>query len=176
MTRERQVDKVKVCSEPDFFPSGHRQAGLWTWQTPLPVCGRSHTGARCLYMCCQAVKEFLAWGRIKHIYVQNPCLMPLSSLLWVLLASTFPGRDASKHGCACSGWKARTQARGASQGPGEERRSGEKQRLMISVWVVYIWVGPKLISALFCSYFSSVFSHFPQDLVWPRKLLKSSQT
>ena len=52
--------------------------------------------------------------------------MPLSRLLWVLLASTFPGRDASKHGCACSGWKARTQARGASQGPGEER-SGEKQ-------------------------------------------------
>ena len=28
MTRERQVDKVKVCSEPDFSPSVHRQAGL----------------------------------------------------------------------------------------------------------------------------------------------------
>ena len=47
MTRERQVDKVKVCSEPDFSPSVHRQAGLWTWQTPLPVWGRSHTGTRC---------------------------------------------------------------------------------------------------------------------------------
>ena len=43
MTREKQVDKVKVCGEPDFFPCMHRPRGLWTWQPPLPVAG-SHTG------------------------------------------------------------------------------------------------------------------------------------
>ena len=53
--------------------------------------------------------------------------MQLSSLLWVFLAFTFSGRDASKHGCECSGGKDCTQARGASQGLGEERRIGEKQ-------------------------------------------------
>ena len=30
-------------------------------------------------------------------------LMPLSSLLWVFLAITFSGRDASNHGCECLG-------------------------------------------------------------------------
>ena len=33
----------------------------------------------------------------------NPCLMPLSRLLWVFLAITFSGRDASKPGCESSG-------------------------------------------------------------------------
>ena len=33
----------------------------------------------------------------------NPGLMPLSSLLWVFLAFTFSGRDASKPGCESSG-------------------------------------------------------------------------
>ena len=53
--------------------------------------------------------------------------MPLSSLLWVFLAFTFSGRDASKHGCESSGGKDYTQACGASQELGEERRIGEKQ-------------------------------------------------
>ena len=57
---------------------------------------------------------------------ENPRLMLLSSLLWVFLAVAFSGREARKHGCKCSGWKACTQAHGASQGLGEER-IGEKQ-------------------------------------------------
>ena len=57
----------------------------------------------------------------------NPCLMPLSSLLWLFLAFTFSGRDALKHRCECSGWKDFTQACGDSTGLGEERRIGEKQ-------------------------------------------------
>ena len=57
----------------------------------------------------------------------NPCLMLLSRLLWVFLAFTFSGRDAPKRGCTCSGWKACTQARGASWGLGEETGVGEKQ-------------------------------------------------
>ena len=28
MTREKQVDKLKVCGEPDFFPCMHRPRGL----------------------------------------------------------------------------------------------------------------------------------------------------
>ena len=82
-----------------------------------------------MYMCCQALKyaEFLAWARIKHIYAQNPCLMSLSSLLWVFLAFIISGRDASEHGCQCSGCKDCTQPRGTSQRFGEEMRTGEKQ-------------------------------------------------
>ena len=53
--------------------------------------------------------------------------MLLSSLLWVFLAFAFSGREASKHGCECSGFKVSTQVCGASQGLGEERRTGEKQ-------------------------------------------------
>ena len=87
----------------------------------------------------------------------NPCLMPLSSLLWVFLAFTFSGRDASKHGWECSGWKACTQARGASQGLGEERRTGEKQTSMISIFCLWIlnnsytilFIAPSLFSDFF---------------------------
>ena len=100
--------------------------------------------------------------------------MPLSSLLWVFLVFTFSGREASKHGCQCSGWKACTQARGASQGLGEERRTGEKQTSMISIFC--LWILNNSYTILFTA--SSLFSDFffsPQHLVWPRKLLKTSQ-
>ena len=66
-------------------------------------------------------------AKLSTIVQGNPCLMVLSSLLWVFLAFTFSGRDAPTHRCSCSGSKDCTQARGASQGLGEERRTGEKQ-------------------------------------------------
>ena len=74
--------------------------------------------------------------------------MPLSNLLWVFLVFTFNGRDASKHRCACSGWKDCTQASGASQGPGEERKTGEKS-LRISVCFLGLWSEMRLIPTLF---------------------------
>ena len=84
--------------------------------------------------------------------------MSLSSLLWGFLAIAFSGRDAFKHVCACSGWKDCTQARGASLGL--KGGLGKSKRLRISVWVINIWVGPKLISALFCSLFQLCFLTF----------------
>ena len=83
MTRERQVDKVKVCSEPDFPHLGTDHV-VYEHDKPHFLSGGGVTqepGA--MYMCCQALKdaEFLAWGRIKHIYVQNPssCCSPACS-------------------------------------------------------------------------------------------------
>ena len=84
--------------------------------------------------------------------------MLLSSLLWVFLAIAFSGRDASKRACVCSGWKDCTQARGASLGL--KGGLGKSKRLRISVWVINIWVGPKLISALFRSLFQLCFLTF----------------
>ena len=102
----------------------------------------------------------------------NPCLMPLSSLLWVFLVITFSGREASKRGCECSGWKACTQVHGASQGLGEER-IGEKQA---SYDFNFLSLDPKELLHYFIHCFIFVFWFFsPQDLVWPRKLLKTSQ-
>ena len=75
----------------------------------------------------------------------------------VFLAFTFSGRDASKSACACSGWKDCTQARGASQGL--KGGLGESKHLMVWIWVVNIWVSPKLISALFFITISALFSH-----------------
>ena len=88
--------------------------------------------------------------------------MHLSSPLWVFLAFTFSGRDASKHGWECSGLKACTQVCGASQGLGEERRIGEKQA-SYDFSMVCKYLSPKLVDFLhyFVHYFSSVFFFFP---------------
>ena len=178
MTRERQVDKVKVCSEPDFFPSGHRQAGLWTWQTPLPI-GGSHTGTGYYVYVLPGTQTHwtLSLRQKLSTFVQgNPCLMPLSSLLWVFLAFTFSGRDASKHGCMRSGWKDCTQAHGASQGLGRKGGLEKSILLMISTWV-FFGSQISLIPKLFCSLLQLGFLIFPpQDLGWRRKLFKTSQT
>ena len=113
-----------------LFPSVHRPCGWSTWQTPLPVLGESHKEPR--YLCICALRHLKTLNsqleaELNRFVQGNPCLMPLSSLLWVLLAVTFSGRDASKPGCESSGWKACTQAHSASPGLGEERRTGEKQ-------------------------------------------------
>ena len=111
-----------------FSPSVHRPGYLWIWQTPLPVW-RCHTrSSYYVYVLPGTQRHWTLSLRQKlSTFVQgNPRLMPLSSLLWVLLAFTFSGRDASKHGCECSGWKDCTQACGTSQALGEERRVGEK--------------------------------------------------
>ena len=94
----------------------------------------------------------------------NPCLMLLSSLLWVFLAFIFSGRDAPKHGCACSGWKARTQARGASRGLGEGRRTGEKQASydFSLFWGVVVLNESNSYIVLFT--ISSLFSDFPHRI------------
>ena len=94
----------------------------------------------------------------------NPCLMPLFRMLWVLLAFTFSGRDAPKCGCACSGWKACTQACGASQGLGEERRVGEKQASydFSLFWGVVVLNESNSYTILFTV--SSLFSDFPHRI------------
>ena len=129
ITCEWKIDKVKVCGESHFFsPSVHRWRYLEHDKPHFLFEGVTQEPST-MYMCCQAHRdtELSAWGRLSTFVQGNPCLMQLSSLLWVLLAFTFSGRDASKHGCECSGWKDCTQARGASQGLGEDRRIGEKQ-------------------------------------------------
>ena len=87
--------------------------------------------------------------------------MPLSSLLWVFLDFTFSSRDAFKHGSECSRWKDCTQARGASQGLGEERGTEEKQASH-DFSIVCKYLGPKLVEFLyyFVRYLSSVFFFF----------------
>ena len=58
-----------------------------------------------MYMCCRALKdtELSAEAELSTFEQGILCLMPLSSLLWVLLAFTFSGREASKPGCECLG-------------------------------------------------------------------------
>ena len=65
---------------------------------------------------------------------------------------------------------------GASQALEEERRVGEKHTFMISVWV-FFGSQISLILTLFCSLLQLCFLIFsPQDVVWHRKLFKTSQT
>ena len=92
----------------------------------------------------------------------NPRLMPLSSLLWVFLAFTFSGRDAVKRGCEYSGWKDCTQARGASQGLGEEKKDGEKQESYDSIFC--LWILNNSYTILFTA--SSLFSDFFPHSIW----------
>ena len=137
-----------------------------TWSlnttTPTSCLGESH---RFQVVCICAARhlkdiERSAWGRIQRIFFQgNPCLMPLSSLLWVFLAFTLPGRDASNHGCDYSGQKEYTQACGASQGLGEERKVGEKQASIFWFHFFFcLWVLNKSYTILFTA--SSLFSDF----------------
>ena len=139
-----------------------------TWSmnmtTPTSCCGESHR-YRVVCICAARHSKTLnsqLEAELSTFVQGNPCLMPLSSLLWVFLAFTFSGRDASKHGCECSGWKDCTQARGASQGLGEERRIGEKQA-SYDFSMVCKYLSPKLVDFLhyFVHYFSSVFFFFP---------------
>ena len=114
--------------------------------TLLPAWG-SHAGTQVL--CIRAARHLQTpnsqlEAELITFEQGNPRLMPLSSLLWVFLAFTFSGRDASKHGCACSGWKDCTQARGASQGLGEERSTGEKQA-SYDLSLICKYLGPKFV-------------------------------
>ena len=105
-----------------------------------------------------------------------PCLMPLSSLLWVFLAFTFSGRDASKRGCECSGWKDCTQVRGVHTGTWGGKEDWGKASVLWFQFGFYFRVLNESNSYTILFTASSLFSDFfPQDLVWPRKLLKTSQ-
>ena len=115
-----------------------------------------------MYMCCQALKdaEFLAWGRIKHIYVQNPssCRSPVcSGGSWPSpsLVGMLPNVRACVQG-------ERTAHRHVElhRDLGRKWGLGKSKCLRISVWVINIWVSPKLISALFCSLFQLCFLTF----------------
>ena len=100
--------------------------------------------------------------------------MLLSNLLWVFLVFTFNGRDASKHRCACSGWKDCTQASGASEGFGEERRTGEKQESYdFSLFFGgVIWNEANSYTILFTA--SSLFSDFFHRLWYSRESYSGS--
>ena len=103
-------------------------------------------------------------AKLSTIVQGNPCLMALSSLLWVFLAFTFSGRDAPTHGCACSGWKDCTQARGTSQGLGEERRTGHKQASYDFSWFWRAVVLNESNSYIILFTVSSLFSKFPHRI------------
>ena len=112
-----------------LFPMCAQTTWSMNMTAPTSCCGESHRfGVVCI---CAARHSKTLNSQLEAelgTFVQGiPRLMPLSSLLWVFLAFTFSGREASKHGCTCSGWKACTQARGASWGLGEETGVGEKQ-------------------------------------------------
>ena len=107
----------------------------------------------------------------------NPCLMPLSRLLWVFLAFTFSGRDAPKHGCGVQGERTAHRHVVLHWDLGRKGRLEKRKCFMSSVWFVNIWVQnfSNFYSVLFT--ISALFSYFfPQYLVWPRKLLKTSQS
>ena len=113
-------------------------------------------------MCCQALKdaEFLAWGRIKHIHVENPsschspacsgCSWPSPSLVGMLpnVGARVQG-ERTAHRCV-----------ELHRDLGRKGGLGKSKRLRISIWVINIWISPKLISALFCSLFQLCFLTF----------------
>ena len=146
-----------------------------TWSmnmtAPTSCCGESHR-YRVVCICAAGHSKTLN-SQLKaqlSTFVQgNPCLMLLSSLLWVFLAFTFSGRDASKHGCEYSGWKDCTQACGASQGLGRKGGLGESRHLMISVFCLWILNNSYTILFTASSLFSDCFPHS----IWcgPRKTL-----
>ena len=134
--------------------------------------GRSHIGTQVLCICAARHSKTLnsqLEAELNTFEQGNPCLMPLPSLLWVFLAFTFSGRDASKHGAHRHVELHRDLGRKGALGKGKHLR--------ISVWFVNIWVQnlSNFYSILFT--ISALFSYFfPQDLVWPRMLLKTSQS
>ena len=74
--------------------------------TPTSCLKESHIVTRVLCICATRHTETLnsqLEAKLSTFVQGNPCLMQLSSLLWLFLAFTFSGRDASKHGCECSG-------------------------------------------------------------------------
>ena len=141
-----------------------------TWSmnmtAPTSCCGESHR-YRVVCICAAGHSKTLN-SQLKaqlSTFVQgNPCLMLLSSLLWVFLAFAFSGREASKHGCECSGGKACTQARGASQGLGEERRTGEKQASYDLIFFFCLWILNNCYTILFTA--SSLFSDCFPHSIW----------
>ena len=108
----------------------HDKPHFLSWGRVTMNPGTMHMCSQALCTCALRHLETLnsqLEAELNRFVQGNPCLMPLSSLLWVFLAFSFSGRDALKHGCACSGWKDCTQTCGDSPGLGEERRTGEKQ-------------------------------------------------
>ena len=79
-------------------------------------------------------------AELDTLVLGNSCLMPLSSLLWVFLAFTFSGRDASKHGCECSGERTAHRCVLLHRDLGKKGGLEKSKHLRISVWFVNIWV------------------------------------
>ena len=128
ITSERKIDKVRVCGESDYFSHLCTDDVTLNMTNPTSYLKESHRNqVLCIYAARHTETLNSQLEAELSTFVQgNPYLMPLSSLLWVFLAIAFSGRDASKHGCECSGWKDCTQARGVHIGTWEERRVAEK--------------------------------------------------
>ena len=123
-----ELDFFHLCT--DRVVDLHDKPHFLSWGRVTMNPGTMHMCSQALCTCALRHLETLnsqLEAELNRFVQGNPCLMPLSSLLWVFLAFSFSGRDALKHGCACSGWKDCTQTCGDSPGLGEERRTGEKQ-------------------------------------------------
>ena len=172
MTRERQADKSKGLWRARLFPMCAQTMWSMNMTTLTSCCGESRR-YRVVVICAARHSKTLnsqLEAELSTFVQGNPCLMPLSSLLWVFLAVAFSGREASKHGCECSGWKACTQARGASKGLGEERRTREKQASYDFTFFC-LWILNNSYTILFTA--SSLFSDCFPHSIWcgPRKTL-----
>ena len=134
-------------------------------KNPTSCLKESHRTWGCMYMCCQEHKDTLSlrqnWAQLcRGIHaswrspVSSGCSWPSPSLVGML-----PHMRAH-----CSGWKDCTQACGASQGLGEERRTGEKQ---VSCDFSLIWgalVLHESNSYIILFTVSSLFSDFPHRI------------
>lgn len=139
ITVGRKVDIVLWWAR--LFPHLCTDHVVYEHNTLLPVW-RSDTGTQVLCICAARPSKTLnsqLEAELKTYVQGNSCHMVLSSLPWVFLAFIFSGRDGSKYGYKCSGWKDCTQAHGTSHGLGEERRIGEKKAYH-DFNLVFLWV------------------------------------
>ena len=178
ITSERKIDKVRVCGESDYFSHLCTDDVTLNMTNPTSYLKESHRNqVLCIYAARHTETLNSQLEAELSTFVQgNPYLMPLSSLLWVFLAFTFSGRDASKRGCECSGWKDCTQVRGVHTGTWGGKENWGKASVLWFQFGFYFRVLNESNSYTILFTASSLFSDFfPQDLVWPRKLLKTSQ-
>ena len=143
-----------------------------TWSmnmtTPTSCCGESH---RYRVVCIWAARHSKTLNsqleaELSTFVQGNPCLMPLSSLLWVFMAIAFSGRDASKHECKCSGWKVCTQAVELHRDLGKRGGLEKSKSLRISIWFLGVWSEMSLIRTLFYSLLPLCFLVFFSHRIW----------
>ena len=127
---------------------------------PTSCLKESHRTWGYMYMCCQEHKDTLSlrqnWAQLCkgihaswHSPVSSGCSWPSPCC-----------RDAPTHGYTCSGWKDCTQARGASQGLGEERGTEEMQASYDFSWFWGAVVLNESNSYIILFTVSSLFSDF----------------